>query len=161
MKRNLERGPVQVKERVVRDPSIRTGLDNSMEQCDIAAQLQRGNGLVGTFAAQDTPRGPRLQKLFNLMDSNKDGHIDEMEGVAIGRLLFGGNAKSGMEFWQQLLSQSDFNQNRKIELHEYLQYCRSLSSGRDAREVAQELEQSIDRLEVAKARESLQRRQMQ
>ena len=79
MKRNLERGPVQVKERVVRDPSIRTGLDNSMEQCDIAAQLQRGNGLVGTFAAQDTPRGPRLQKLFNLMDSNKDGHIDEME----------------------------------------------------------------------------------
>lgn len=33
----------------------------------------------------DTPRGPILAKMFDEMDANGDGQIDEKEGVKIGR----------------------------------------------------------------------------
>ena len=53
----------------------------------------------------DTPRGPILAKMFDEMDANGDGQIDEKEGVTIGRHADGsreggeaeGQGKSGKE----------------------------------------------------------------
>ena len=79
----------------------------------------------------DTPRGPILKKMFAEMDSNGDGVIDEKEGLAIGRLLAGGNAGEAKRFWEEMKAGADTDKNGTVSLDEYVNYGRDVTSAND------------------------------
>ena len=66
----------------------------------------------------DTPRGPILAKMFAEMDIDRDGQIDEAEGLAIGRLLAGGNAEEAKKFWADMQAGADADQSGTGSLDE-------------------------------------------
>jgi Ca2+-binding EF-hand superfamily protein len=100
----------------------------------------------------DTPRGPILKKMFAEMDSNGDGVIDEKEGLAIGRLLAGGNAGEAKRFWEEMKAGADTDKNGTVSLDEYVNYGRDVTSAN----AADVLQLHLARLEEARARQAQQ-----
>merc|ERR1711924_509021 len=62
-----------------------------------------------------------LTDVFNLMDDNKDGHIDEDEGVAIG-LAMGESEEQARKSWKAVCKDMDDDGNTTIELPEWLDF---------------------------------------
>lgn len=100
----------------------------------------------------DTPRGPILAKMFDEMDANGDGQIDEKEGVKIGRLLAGGDATMGKQFWAELKAGADDDGDGRISKEEYVRYGRSVTDAK----AAHVLQLHLARLEEANARQARQ-----
>ena len=87
------------------------------------------------------------------MDTNGDGHIDETEGLAIGRKLSGGNVELAAAFWRDLCSNADTDRSGTVTLDEYLQFSRSQTATMPVGEVVSSIEITVARLEEAKGRE--------
>ena len=102
-----------------------------------------------------SPRSRALRKIFQHMDANGDGVIDELEGVAIGRLLNGGSADAGQRFWQQLLLDVDTDVSGDVSLTEYLAYGRKVYAPSDTLQ----LEIHLQRLEENASRQARQTQQ--
>lgn len=96
---------------------------------------------------------PILTKIFQLMDSDKNGHIDEQEGWAIGRALgaSGGDAKK----WWDTIVTADTDGSGTIELEEWLAYNLAAYKGKEASGLL-ELQAMYERLEMNLARRTQQ-----
>ena len=90
--------------------------------------------------------------MFATMDLDGDGEIDEQEGVAIGRMLAGGDAAKGKVFWDELLAAADTDDSGTVSREEYLAFGRKHT---DIKAV-DTLQLHLARLEEATARRALQ-----
>jgi len=96
---------------------------------------------------------PILTKVFQLMDSDKNGHIDEQEGWAIGRAL-GGSGGDAKKWWDTILA-ADTDGSGTIELDEWLAYNLTAYKGKEGSGLL-ELQAMYERLEQSLARRAQQ-----
>lgn len=92
---------------------------------------------------------PLLTKVFKLMDSDNDGHLDEREGWAIGRAL-GGSGADARTWWTTILA-ADTDKSGTIELNEWLEFNKAAYAGKEAAGLV-ELQVMHDRLEESQSR---------
>merc|ERR1711924_215130 len=84
-----------------------------------------------------------LTDVFNLMDDNKDGHIDEDEGVAIG-LVMGESEEQARKSWKAMCKDMDDDGNTTIELPEWPDFYKKSLKDAVLDDVVQMLEQMRD-----------------
>jgi hypothetical protein len=120
----------------------------------------------GSNSALRTPRSslnPWVTKIFALMDVDGDGHVEEAEGVAIGRILSGGDGQKAREWWTSMLSIADADCSKTLTLDEWRAYVGKAYDGKDVARAEMELARLYERLELGLARrrqqQALQRQQ--
>ena len=97
--------------------------------------------------------GQRLEKIFELMDSDGNGHIDEQEGLAIARAL---GDKDPQKWWESLLKHVDVDGSGTIEQEEYVSFMVAAYQGAEVSAATEELERMFTKLDEGLARKALQ-----
>jgi Ca2+-binding EF-hand superfamily protein len=98
---------------------------------------------------------PILTKIFVLMDADGDDHIDEKEGLAIGRALGGTTGDAAMQWWKSLLA-ADEDKSGTVELNEWLKFNANAYKGKEV-QGHKELMMMHDRLEESIGRRTQQK----
>jgi len=62
-----------------------------------------------------------LEKIFDLMDTTKNGCINNHEGARFGNALFGDNTQA-LSWWNDLMEHSDADGNGSLDLDEWTTY---------------------------------------
>merc|ERR1712010_55473 len=94
-----------------------------------------------------------LTDVFNLMDDNRDGHIDESEGVAIG-MAMGESEEQAKKSWKAMCKDMDDDGNTTIELPEWLDFYKKSLKDAVLEDVLQMLNQMKDTIKAHKDKEA-------
>lgn len=95
--------------------------------------------------------------MFRILDADANGQIDEAEGIAVGRVLAGGDAAAGKQFWEELIAGADSDRNGTVSQEEYVAFGRKMTNASPATEVVSKLNMDMARLEEQLGRRTTQR----
>ncbi|MGI2205009.1 EF-hand domain-containing protein [Shewanella oncorhynchi] len=65
----------------------------------------------------------KLQKLFDFFDRNSDGYLSKKELIELVEVLLN---EKGLGKSSQILKEYDFNQDNKIDFHEFKEFAKTL-----------------------------------
>ena len=93
-----------------------------------------------------------IKKMFNLMDANSSGQINEGEALPFLKHVHGSPEKA-LETWTEMLEKCDKDKNQKIDEAEFIDYyLHVVYAGRNREEMMTCLQQECERYEAALAR---------
>ena len=119
-------------------------------------KADESGSMSATPRCGDSPRTGVFKKMFCVMDTNGDGSIDAEEGMAIGRVLCGGDVAAGTRWWTAMLSEADHDGSGTVSIEEYLSFAREKTKDSPAREVVAKFQIDLARLEESASRKQQQ-----
>merc|ERR1711907_216182 len=96
---------------------------------------------------------PLLTEIFELMDENGDGSIDETEGIAIGKAM-GESEEQAKKSWKAMCKDMDDDGNTTIELPEWLDFYTKSLKDAVLKDVTDMLTQMKETIKAQKAKEA-------
>ena len=100
---------------------------------------------------------PILGRIFELLDQDGNGYIEEREGLAAGKALFS-NVHKAKQWWDELLVYADNDMDQRVRLQEWCDFQLENRSDQPLAVARRELQQMLEELEANKARVTLQKR---